>query len=431
MNESSCEPRRTMWAVAQVSWVDTAGVARSCSATLEDISPSGACLRVQHSIAPGASVNVKWHREQFQAVAKNCRSDGYEFLLGVRREANLSGVQEHDFPEKPQKSNPAGAVSLIAANANVVKESAKAEKIESPIAAPVERPTCIQKVQIDEVRVTSTIGQEIRFLRQYAAGGMNSMRPVVDRIAQGPRNEMSSGREKKVMESKNRFPKFWRREPNASSATETTSMKENPVDNMHARPADSAVGSKSSLLSYDDIYRAAGILRPGSGYDINKVVEMLHCERIRNLSDDARRASVLMAIEAVGAAPDDLLRDAQQRQQALDAYEAGQKKVLEDFEARRVKDNAEIEAELARVSAHYAERIRVNLDQVAAEKEALRNWQMVKQHESQRIAEVIDLCVKPAETQPAAMAASASVQATSAAPRPTGPSLVPPGSPAK
>ncbi len=234
------------------------------------------------------------------------------------------------------------------------------------------------------------------------------------------------------MEPKNRFPKFWRREPNAGSATETASMKETSVDSVQAHPAGNAVGIKSSLLSYDDIYRAAGILRARSAYDINKVVEMLHCDRIRNLSDEAKRASVLMAVEAVGASADDLLRDAQEREQALDAYEAGQKKQLEDFEVRKMKDNAEIEAELARVNAHYAERIKANLDQVTAEKEALRGWQMVKQHESQRIAEVIDLCMKPAEPQPAAMSAAASASApTSAAPRAAGPSLVPPGATGK
>jgi hypothetical protein len=52
----------------------------------------------------------------------------------------------------------------------------------------------------------------------------------------------------------------------------------------------------------------------------------------------------------------------------------------------------QIQAEMERVAAHYAERIQHNRGQVAREKETLRNWQMVKEHESQRIAEVIELC---------------------------------------
>ena len=41
---------------------------------------------------------------------------------------------------------------------------------------------------------------------------------------------------------------------------------------------------------------------------------------------------------------------------------------------------------MERVAARNAERVQHNQDQVAREKEALRNWQMAKAHESQRIS---------------------------------------------
>ena len=49
---------------------------------------------------------------------------------------------------------------------------------------------------------------------------------------------------------------------------------------------------------------------------------------------------------------------------------------------------------MEKVRVHYAQRMQSNLDQVAKEKEALRNWQMAMQHETQRVGEVIDLCGK-------------------------------------
>jgi cell pole-organizing protein PopZ len=57
---------------------------------------------------------------------------------------------------------------------------------------------------------------------------------------------------------------------------------------------------------------------------------------------------------------------------------------------------------MERVAAHYAERLQQNQDQLAGEKEkeALRNWQMAKPHESQRISEVIELCGKQACSPP-------------------------------
>ncbi len=219
------------------------------------------------------------------------------------------------------------------------------------------------------------------------------------------------------MEPKNLFPKFWRREQATVSLPQSAASPDVSASKPQTQTTEPLPGPKGDLLSYEDIYRAAGILRPSSGYDISKVVEMLHSERIRGLSEDARRASVLMAIEAAGASPNDLLRDATERKQALEAYESAQQKLLEQFEARKAQDNSLIEAEMARLAAHYAERIKANLDQVASEREELRNWQMAKQHETQRIGEVLELCTKPAEPQLAA-AVSAGGRGSS------GPSLV-------
>lgn len=173
-------------------------------------------------------------------------------------------------------------------------------------------------------------------------------------------------------------------------------------------------GQPSALLSYEDIYRAAGIMSPGSGYGIHKVVEMMNNERIRDLSQDVKRASILMALDAAGISADELHTDATRRQNALTSYEATQRKQLEDFEARKARENARIEEELEKVRSHYAERIQANLDQVAKEKDALRNWQMAMQHESQRIADVIELCGKqPAPAKAAtALAAAAGAHGT-------------------
>jgi len=100
------------------------------------------------------------------------------------------------------------------------------------------------------------------------------------------------------------------------------------------------------------------------------------------------------------------LQDATRRQHALHSYETGRREQLETFEARKAQENAQIEAELERIRAHYAERIQHHREQIQQEKDALRNWQMAMQHEVQRIAEVIDLCKKPAASAASASAGS-------------------------
>ena len=187
--------------------------------------------------------------------------------------------------------------------------------------------------------------------------------------------------------------------------------------NKPSTPEQTPSGPRGELLNYEDIYRAVGIMSPGAGYGIHKVVDMLNNERIRDLSKDAKRASVLMALDAAGISADELLTDATRRQNALSSYEASQSKQMEDFEGRKAKENARIEEEMEKIRMHYAQRVQANLDQVVKEKEALRNWQMAMQHETQRIAEVIELCGKqPVPERTANVMAAAAGAANSGKP---------------
>ncbi len=213
------------------------------------------------------------------------------------------------------------------------------------------------------------------------------------------------------MEAKTLFPKFWLR-AKEQGWPDPVSTKEIVVNKPVTPSVDSGSAQRGEMLSYEDIYHAAGIINPASGYSIHKVVEMLNSERIRDLSKDVKRASVLMALDAAGTSVDEILRDATRRQEVLDSYESAKKKQLDDFEAAKSKENSQIEEELERIRSRYAERMQRNQDLVAQEKEALRNWQMAGQHEIQRIAEVAELCGK----EPVPAVASDPLQSGDASP---------------
>jgi hypothetical protein len=168
-----------------------------------------------------------------------------------------------------------------------------------------------------------------------------------------------------------------------------------PTEHASAVPAEeSAASSPIELLPMEDIYRAAGILNPRKGYSINKVIEMLHSEHLRGSSKEMKRASVLMALDAAGISVDEVLQDARVRQEAIDAYEAGQRKQFEALLAQKAEENIQIQAELERVKARYGERLRRNLDGMAREKGTFGNWLTLKQQESQSMAEAVELCLK-------------------------------------
>jgi len=167
---------------------------------------------------------------------------------------------------------------------------------------------------------------------------------------------------------------------------------------------DGDMGYQGELLPLEEIYRAAGITNPRGGYSIVKIVEMLHSEHLRNLSKDMRRASMLMALDAAGVPLNEVLRDAKTRLEAIDAYEAEQRKLCEAEWARKEEENLQIRAELERVKAQYLARINRNLEAVAREKARFASWQTLNQQEAQNISAAAELCLKPAAADPPAPA---------------------------
>ena len=79
-------------------------------------------------------------------------------------------------------------------------------------------------------------------------------------------------------------------------------------------------------------------------------------------------------------------QDAKARQDALDAYEAEQRKQVEAEWARKAEEVIQIQAELESIKAHYMARIGRNLEGVAREKATFNSWLTLKQQECQSMA---------------------------------------------
>jgi hypothetical protein len=159
-------------------------------------------------------------------------------------------------------------------------------------------------------------------------------------------------------------------------------------------PAAVAASFEVELLPVEEIYRASGVMNVR--HNIHRVVDMLHSEHIRGLTNEMKRAAVLMALDAAGIAVDQVVQDAKARQNALDFYEADQKKQVEAKWARKAEENIQIQAELDRLKEHYMARIARNLESVDQEKVTFGDWLEKKQQESQSISEAASLFVKTA-----------------------------------
>ncbi|PWU02276.1 MAG: hypothetical protein C5B51_21150 [Terriglobia bacterium] len=160
-----------------------------------------------------------------------------------------------------------------------------------------------------------------------------------------------------------------------------------------ARAPQPGAGESAKYLSFDQIYQHAAVKPPRIPYGILKVADMVNSTHLAGMSPEAKRCSLLMALEAAGVEIEDLLQDAVVRQRALNDYEEIQQNRVRDFEATKTEENNRIQAELDRLTSQYMSRIQANLDEVAREQDKLHAWQRGKHEESQRITEAATFCV--------------------------------------
>lgn len=171
-------------------------------------------------------------------------------------------------------------------------------------------------------------------------------------------------------------------------------------------PPDPAALAQRPLTAcaFSEIYEAAGIRPPAHGYTILTIASMLESEQIAKLPPEAKRSSVVLAVQSAGAAVQDIVRDAISRDRALDASELLQEQALASLELSKTKDNERLQAELSRLVAEYRARMQANTGEVERARERFSGWRAKKQEEEQKIAHAVSYFVteNPITIRPAA-----------------------------
>ena len=186
--------------------------------------------------------------------------------------------------------------------------------------------------------------------------------------------------------------------PVRSGAADQNRAPANPAGEAAAResslspaPAPGAPGGRYS--SFEQIYQSATNKLPRISYNILKVSDMVSSDHLAGMSSEAKRSSLLMALEAAGVAIEDVLQDAVLRQRALSEYEEAHKARVKNFEQTKLEENAKIQAELEKLTKSHMARIQANLDDVAREQDNFRAWQQSKNEECDRLTEAAGYCV--------------------------------------
>ena len=145
----------------------------------------------------------------------------------------------------------------------------------------------------------------------------------------------------------------------------------------------------SDPTAFEEIYKAAEIPPAPQGYSILKISQMLESEHIRNLPSDVKRSSVLVALDAAGVDVKEIIQDAIRRDRALDTYERVQQRAAEELEARKTKENSEIQAQIDSYVTEQRAKIQGNNEEVSREKERFTGWRLKKQQEEKKIADAV------------------------------------------
>jgi hypothetical protein len=448
-NEKAPEQRTAVMVLVEATWQDQSGTLQKSRACMINRSHGGACIRLRRAIAVGTKLRVQWRWDQFTGITRYCRSEGRDFLVGVQKESEQH-VTEHKAEEKK------------AADERVTESKHAAERVlpQEVLAQAVERRSLetqaamwggarweekrVQEVAPEMQTEQSGLGQtntETKRLSESVSKAEPSRSPAefllqalgtsAPRASTGKTQESAGSRGTKSKEKPRQEAQDGRKERKHMARKwfdmgQKTEMQDNANSNGAGIPVISAeplqpganaiaerktkvreaeeAAASIELLSMADIYQNAGILNPRKGYSILKVVEMLHSEHLRGLPSEMKRTTVLVALDAAGITLDEVSQDAKARTEAIDSYEAEQRKQFETLLARKADENQQIMAELERVKASYAERMRRNLEGVSREKATFGNWLTTKQQEAQSIAEALELILKTETIEPVAKA---------------------------
>ena len=116
------------------------------------------------------------------------------------------------------------------------------------------------------------------------------------------------------------------------------------------------------MESFEEVYLNAGIKTAGKNYTILKIAEMVNSRHLSDMTPEAKRNSLMMALEAAGAEIGDLLQDAVTRNRALDEYEEERQEEVRKFEAFKAEENNKLHAELEHLTSQYMSKIQANSD---------------------------------------------------------------------
>jgi len=154
--------------------------------------------------------------------------------------------------------------------------------------------------------------------------------------------------------------------------------------------------------SLAEVYSQAGVRVPPHGFSILKIAEMLSSVHIRELTPDAKRAAVLLTLEASNIQVNEVTEDAARRERVLNDYEARQLQIFQNYKTGKAQQGQETQVEIERLIEQLRLLLQANEKEIASEKNRLDEWRARKREEERKIRTAASLFAPTLAQQPAA-----------------------------
>jgi hypothetical protein len=171
------ELRTAVLTLVEASWEDQSGNLQTVAARMEDKSVSGACIRMKTPITVGSRLRIEWRLKQFSGIAKYCRSEGRDYLLGIQRQIEGKETPVHRWVPIPvARHEDVGSLDPVPPAVNPVEIPVVTPEMESvPIATPAVLSRDLQARQfMRSTTKTVTVGRSFDMSR--LRGGPNRYR---------------------------------------------------------------------------------------------------------------------------------------------------------------------------------------------------------------------------------------------------------------
>jgi DNA-binding transcriptional MerR regulator len=138
----------------------------------------------------------------------------------------------------------------------------------------------------------------------------------------------------------------------------------------------------------EQIYTSAGIVAPEHGFTVDRLIEMLEAEEFRGMDAPTRArviTGMLKRLPTGAVEVDDIVRDAEARDRALDAFEGFLADRLARHAAEIEEKNRALQQEIDELTVANTEKMDANRASLDGEKARFERWRARKRAEEERL----------------------------------------------